>query len=205
MAGGDARAHVAAAGFFGKDLEKARVRIIGFVAVHVHQAAGTFGQVHEKFHRAHALVAGVFKVRDTTDHVGAQANGFLHQLAAIAVGLDALLRKRHDLKVDQVRAFFADFQHGFQRGQVWVGDVDMGADMLDAVSGQGLNSLLGAGLGVFLGDGGLALAPALNALEQCSTHIPARFAGSKGGIKVDMRLDEGRYHQVTGGVQIARP
>lgn len=45
--------------------------------------------------------------------------------------------------------------------------------------------------------------PALDPLEQRTAHVPARFAGSERGIKVDVGFDERRYHQVAGGVQIA--
>jgi len=203
VAGGDAGAHVTAAGFFGQHFEKARVRVVGFVAVHVHQAAGALGQVHEELHRTHALVAGVFEVGDATDHVGAQADGFFHQLAAIAIGLDAFLGKRDDLQVDQVRAFLAHFEHGLERGEVRIGHVHVGADMLDAMGGEGLDGLFGAGLGVCLGDGGLAFAPALDALEQRAAHVPARFAGGEGGVEVDVRFDKGWDHQVAGCVQVA--
>lgn len=62
----------------------------------------------------------------------------------------------------------------------------------------------GAGLGVFLSDGGLALAPALDAFEQRTAHVPARFAGRQGGVEVNVRFDEGRHHQITAGIQIVR-
>ena len=43
-----------------------------------------------------------------------------------------------DLQVDQVGALFTYLQHGLECGEVWVGDVDMGAHMLDAMGGEGL-------------------------------------------------------------------
>lgn len=128
---------------------------------------------------------------NAADHIGAEANGFLHQLAAIAVGLDALLGKRDNLQVDQVAALLAHFEHGLERRQVWIGDVHMGAHMLDAMGRQGLDGLFGAGLGVFLGDAGLAFAPAFDPFKQRPAHIPARFAGGEGGVEVDMWLDKG--------------
>ncbi|MNN49223.1 hypothetical protein D3C81_1637360 [compost metagenome] len=36
--------------FFGQHLEEARLRVVGLVAMHVHQAARTLGQLHEEFH-----------------------------------------------------------------------------------------------------------------------------------------------------------
>ncbi|MNL03922.1 hypothetical protein D3C87_1244720 [compost metagenome] len=85
-----------------------------------------------------------------------------------------------------------------------VGDVDVGAHMLDAVGGEGLDGFLGPGLGVFLGDGRLAFAPALDAFEQRAAHVPARLAGGQGGVEVDVRFDKGRHHQFTAGIQIVR-
>ena len=100
-------------------------------------------------------------------------------------------------------SFLAHFEHGLERGQGRVGDVDVSAHVLDAMVDQHVDGLLGAGLGVFMGDQRLALGPALDALEQRAAHVPGRLAGGEGGVEVDVRLDEGRYDQVASGVQIA--
>ena len=63
--------------------------------------------------------------------------------------------------------------------------------------------VFGPGLGVFLGNGGLAFAPAFDAFKQRTAYVPARFAGGERGVKMDVGFDEGRYHQVAGGVQVA--
>ncbi|MNL23596.1 hypothetical protein D3C87_1449910 [compost metagenome] len=144
-------------------------------------------------------------MRNAADHVGAHVNRFLHQVPAVAVGLDAFLGERDDLHVHQVTAFLAHFEHGLQCGQLRVGNVDVGAHMLDAVGGEAFNGFFGPGLGVFQGDGRLALAPAFDALEQRAAHVPARFAGGQGRVEVNVRLDEGRHHQIAAGVQIVRP
>jgi hypothetical protein len=109
-----------------------------------------------------------------------------------------------DLQVDQVAAFLADFEHGFERGELRVGDVDVGAHVLNAVGGQRLNGFLGAGLGVFFGDGDFALAPAFDAFEQRAAHVPARLASGQRGVEVNVRLDEGRHHQIAAGVEVIR-
>ncbi|MNO90852.1 hypothetical protein D3C76_823830 [compost metagenome] len=170
--------------------------------MHVHQAAGALGQVHEELHRADALVAGVLEMRNAAHHIGTHADGFFHQLAAIAVRLDALLGECDDLHVDQMPAFFAHLEHGLERRELRVGDVDVGAHVLDAVGGKGLEGFPGAHLGVFFGDGDLALAPAFDAFEQRAAHVPARLASGEGGVEVDVRFDEGRHHQVATGVQV---
>ena len=74
----------------------------------------------------------------------------------------------------------------------------------DQLAGEGVDGLLGADLGVFRGDGRLALAPALDALEQRAAHVPARLAGGKGGVEVNVRLDEGRHHQIAAGIEVIR-
>ena len=141
-------------------------------------------------------------MRDAAHHVGPQANRFLHQLAAIAKRLDPLLGKGDDLQVHQVPGLFAHLEHGLERGQVGVGDIDMGTHLLDAMGGQGAQGLVGPGASVFGGDAGLALTPALDALEQRAAHVPAWLAGGEGGVQVDMWLDERRYHQVAAGIQV---
>lgn len=45
MAGGDLCAHAANPGLFRQHFEEARLRVVGFIAVHVHQAAVALGQV----------------------------------------------------------------------------------------------------------------------------------------------------------------
>ncbi len=180
------------------------MRVVGFVAMHVHQAAGAFGQVHQEFDRTHPLIAGVFKMRNAANHIGAQQNGFLHQVPAVAVRLDAFLRERDDLQVDQMATFLAHFEHRFERGQRGIGDVDMGPHMLDAMGGEGADGFFGAGLGVFLGNGRLAFAPAFDAFKQRAAHVPARLASCEGGVEVNVRFDKGRHHQIAAGIQVVR-
>ncbi|MNF96663.1 hypothetical protein D3C84_794590 [compost metagenome] len=110
MAGGDPGAHAAHPRLFGQHLEKARVRVVGLVAMHIHQAASALGQVHEEFDRADALLAGVLEMRNAADHVGAQRHRLFHQRAPIGVGLDAFLGEGDDLQVDQVAGFLAHLE-----------------------------------------------------------------------------------------------
>jgi len=80
----------------------------------------------------------------------------------------------------------------------------VGAHVLDAVLDQHVDGLPGARLGVLVGHLRLAFAPALDALEQRAAHVPGRLAGGECGVQMNMRLDERRHHQVTGGVEVAR-
>ncbi|MNE49608.1 hypothetical protein D3C80_1441390 [compost metagenome] len=106
------------------------------------------------------------------------------------------------MQVDQVAHLFTHLDHGLERGELGVGDVDMGAYVLNAVVDQHADGLGGAGLDVFVGGDFLAFGPALDAFEQGATHVPLRLAGSEGGVEVDVRLDEGGYHQVLPGIQV---
>ena len=99
--------------------------------------------------------------------------------------------------------FLAHLDHRLQRRQRRVGDVDVGAHVLDAVVDQHVDGFLRPRLGVFVGHQRLALAPAFDAFEQRAAHVPGRLASGKGGVQVDVRFDEGRHHQVAGGVDIA--
>ncbi|MCY1414713.1 hypothetical protein D9M71_301720 [compost metagenome] len=202
MAGGDPVAHAAAARFLGQHLEKARVRIVGLVAMHIHQATAALGQVHEELHGTDALLAGVFKVRDTADHVGAEADRLFHQLATFGEGFDAFLREGDDLHVQQMTVLLAQFEHGLQGGEAGIGHVDVRAHMLDAMRDQHLQGAAGALPGVLGGDAGLAFGPAFDAFEQRAAHVPARLAGGQHGIQMDMRLDEGRHHQIAAGIHV---
>ena len=204
MAGGYPAAHAADPGLFGQHFKKARVRVVGFVAMHIHQATGALSQVHQELDRADALLAGVFKVRNATDHIGAHLYRASHQLAAASVRLDTFLGERHNLQVDQPACFFADFKHRFERGQRRVRYVDMGAHVLNAMLGQHADGGVGALFGVFVGDGFLALRPALDAFEQRTAQVPLGLARSQGCIQVDMRFNQGRDQQLALSVDIAR-
>ncbi|MNG92065.1 hypothetical protein D3C79_509840 [compost metagenome] len=202
MAGCHPGAHAAHPCLFGQHFEKARLRVVGLVAMHVHQAAGTLGQVHQELDRRHALVAGVLKMRDAANHVGADGHRFSHQRPAVGVRLDTLLGEGDDLQVEQVAHFVTHFDHGFQRRQGGVGDIDMGTYMLDAMVHQHADGLFRAVLDVVMGGDRLALGPALDAFEQGAAHVPARLAGGQRGVQVNVRFDEGRHHQVLPGIQV---
>ena len=79
----------------------------------------------------------------------------------------------------------------------------MGAHMLDAVFGQHADSGVGTLLGVFMGDGFLALRPAFDAFEQGAAEVPLGLAGGQGRVQMDMRFYKRRNQQLTAGVDIA--
>ena len=203
MAGGDLRAHAAHPGLFRQHLQKARLRVVGFIAVHVHQAAVALGQVHQKNQRADALIAGVFVVRNAAHHVGAHFDGAGHQFASAGEGLNALLREGDNLQIDKMGRLFFHSQHRLKRRQGRVGDINVGAHVLHAVVAQHADGFQRPLACIFDGDARFALAPAGDALKQGTAHIPLRLARRQGGVKMDMRLDEWRDNQLLLGIDIA--
>ena len=86
--------------------------------------------------------------------------------------------------------------------QCWIGYIDMAAHMLDAMLGEHANSGVGALFGVFVGDGGFTLGPALDAFEQGAAEVPLGLACGQGRIQMNMRLYKWRDQQLAPGVGI---
>lgn len=106
-----------------------------------------------------------------------------------------------DLQVDPGRHFAAHLEHGLERGEGRVGDVDVAAHVLHAVGDLPFQGLPGALLDVLVAEQGLALGPALDAFKQRAGAVPLRLAGGLGGVEVDVRLDERRHGKTAGAVQ----
>jgi hypothetical protein len=164
--------------------------IVGLVAMHVHQAAGALGQVHQKNDGADALFTGIFEMRDAPDHIGPHGDGALHQFTAVWIGLDTFLGKRDDLQIDQMASLFAHFEHRLECPKRRIGHIDVGTDMLDTVLGQHADGGMRALLGVLMGNARLALTPAFDTFEQRAAHVPLRIASGERGIQMNVRLDQ---------------
>ncbi|KOS79635.1 hypothetical protein DM53_441 [Burkholderia mallei] len=205
MARRHARADPAHARFLGEHLEKARVRIVGLVAVHIDQAAAALGEIHQEPDRAHALLARVLEVRNAADDVRAHLDCPLHQRAAAAERFDAFLRERDDLQIDQPARLVLHLEHRLQRRERRVGHVDVRAHVLNAVIAQHPDRRMRAGLRVLVRDRRLALRPALDPLEQRAAHVPFGLARRQHRVEMDVRLDERRDHELAVGVDHVRP
>ncbi len=202
MAGGDLRPHAAHPRLFRQHFEETRLRIVDFIAVDIHQAAVTLGEVHQKHHRADPFVAGVLIVRNAAHHVGAHLDGARHQLPAVGIRFDSLLRKGDNLQIDEIGGLLFHRQQRLQGRQRRVGDIHMGADVLDAEIAQHADGFQRSLTGVLRGNTRFALAPAGDAFKQGAAAVPLRLARGEGGVKMDMRLDEGRDRQPALGVDI---
>ena len=188
-------------GEHGQGLEEARLLVVDFVAMHVHRQVVALGQVDGLVQRLDAQLAGEFEMRDRPHHVGAQAQRLLQQFQAVGVGENALLGEGDDLQVDPGRHFAAHLEHGLERGEGRVGDVDVAAHVLHAVGDLPFQGLPGALLDVLVAEQSLALGPALDAFEQRAGAVPLRLAGGLGGVEMDVRLDERRHGKTAGAVQ----
>ncbi len=78
----------------------------------------------------------------------------------------------------------------------------MGADVLDAEIAQHADGFQRPLAGVLRGNTRFALAPAGDAFKQGAAAVPLRLTRGEGGVKMDMRLDEGRDRQPALGVDI---
>ena len=108
-----------------------------------------------------------------------------------------------NLQVNQMTGFFAHFQQRLERTQRGIGHVDMGAHVLNAVLSQHPNGGMRALLGVFKGDGFLALGPALNPFEQRTAEVPLGLAGSQDGVQMNMWFDQRCDQQLALGIDVA--
>ena len=110
MAGRHPPLHVEADRLGGEDLEEPGVLVVGFVAVDVHQLVEFVRDRHGKLHRLLAVLARQFEMRDAAHHIRPHFDGAPHQRLAVGEGLNALLRKCHQLQRDLVRKFFPDLE-----------------------------------------------------------------------------------------------
>ena len=53
------------------------------------------------------FIAGEFDPRNAADHIGAKRHGLVHQVRRARLAHDAVLRKGHDLQVDNAAEFVA--------------------------------------------------------------------------------------------------
>ncbi|MNV12442.1 hypothetical protein D3C71_1030440 [compost metagenome] len=195
VAGGDSMADTALVSQGRQGLDEARLLVIDFVAVHIHQNLILLGKIEDVMQTFYPILPSKLEMGDRADHVDPQLERLLQQCLAVGIGEDPLLREGDDLQLDPRLHLLLHLQHGFQGHQIGVGDIDVGADELDAVGDLPFQRLDGAPLHIFVGQQRLALGPALDPLEQSTGEVPARLARRLGGIEVNMGLDKGRDGQ----------
>ena len=81
-------------------LESLGLLVVDLIAVDVDQLSVLFRELDAEVDRIDRVFTGEFKVRDRADAVRAHPDGVLHELLAVRIAHDALLRKGDDLDVD---------------------------------------------------------------------------------------------------------
>src|ERR1700694_3906960 len=139
-------------------------------------------------------------MRDPAHDVSAQFHGLPHQTLAARKGLDAWLRKGHQLEGDLIREFLLQLHQRSERGQLGIADVDVATDEEDAVRDLPAQYSRHATLHVLDRQVLDPLAPDRDAFEEGTAEILARLADGEHGVEVDVRLDQGGREQVAPGV-----
>ena len=129
-------------------------------------------------------------MRNGAHRICPHAHCFLHQPPAVGITEDALLRKCNYLDFHKVFQFFPEFQHGFHSQQRRVGHINMGTDILDAMSRVHADCPDDPLPYIGFIQLTLPFSPAFNTFKQCPGLVPDRFACSQAGIQMDMGFDE---------------
>ena len=136
-------------------------------------------------------------MRNSAHDIRTFINSTFHQAFAIRERENALLGESHDLHIHEIAHLFAQFKYGMQSGQIGIRHIDMGAHVLDTVSGHQFQGAQSTVLDIINTERFLAFRPNANSIEQSSCFIPFRLSGSQSSIKMNMRVNKGRNHQAT--------
>ncbi|MPL92908.1 hypothetical protein SDC9_39032 [bioreactor metagenome] len=184
----------------GQRLDVAAHRVVGLVAMQVDRQPAPGRDRAQIAHRGRALGHRAFEMRDAADHVDAHVERADQIFAPARGAVEPVLREGDQLQVEPVFHLFPNLQKRLNRAQRGVGGVDMRADRQKPHRGRpvtigerALDHLLDRRLGA-------QLAPERDPLEQRARGVDPRRAIAERGIKVEMRVDEGRRHQAAGGV-----
>ena len=155
------------------------------------------------------FIAGQFDPRNAADHIGAKCHGLVHQFRCARLAHDAVLRKGHDLQVDNAAEFVAHAEQRLDAFEPRLGvHVGEGTDVQIAVQRCERNRAAGVfhdpPFGVFLFDLAgeldagqrLAHAFALIGAERLLLH----HRQSPDLAQMQMRIDETLRHQIAAGV-----
>ena len=201
---GDHIAHPGLVGTGGNGLQAAGGLVIDLVAVDVDELIVLLGQLKADVEGLNGILTGELEVRDGTGSVGAHLQGVLQQLFALGIAQNAVLGEGDDLDIHEVLDFLTQLQQRLHSGQLGVVDVNVGTDVLDTVGGLHPDGLVYTVLYLLLGEEGLILLPALDALKQGAAHVPVGTACGQAGIQVDVRLDDGGQGQLAAGAKQCR-
>jgi hypothetical protein len=162
--------------------------------------AELMGERHGKFDRLLPVLPRQLEMRNTAHDVSAQLDRLTHQSLAVGKGLDALLRKGHQLESDLIREFLLQLGERPQRGQLRIADVDVAPDEQDAIGDLPAQHPRHALLDVRNGEVLDALAPDRDPFEERTAEVLAGLADGQDGVEVDVGLDQGGREQVAARV-----
>ena len=101
---------------------------------------------------------------------------------------DALLREGDELQVHDVADALAHLDHRVERRERRIGGVDVAPNVQDSVGHLPAEDLLHPLDDVVVGEGRLALGPALDALPERAALVPARFTRGEARVEMDVWL-----------------
>ena len=109
----------------GHHFDEPGLLVVDLVAVHIDGNTVLFGEVEDYPQRGHAVFGRALIVRDAANNVGSHLECLLEKLGPVAERQDGVLREGDNLDLDPVLDVLAQLKDGFQRRQLWIGDVNV--------------------------------------------------------------------------------
>ena len=109
----------------GHHFDEPGLLVVDLVAVHIDGNTVLFGEVEDYPQRGHAVFGRALIVWDAANNVGSHLECLLEKLGPVAERQDGVLRKGDNLDLDPVLDVLAQLKDGFQRRQLWIGDVNV--------------------------------------------------------------------------------
>ncbi len=115
-------------------LNVARHWIVGLVAVDINWQPTFCCNAAELFKRGRTIRHGAFEMRNAADDIKAHIERTVDEIDSAGRTIVAILRERHELKVDIRFHLFADFDHSLSREKARIADIDMAANGKQALA-----------------------------------------------------------------------
>ena len=190
MRADDAALQAVADRLAGQDLDVARERVVGLVAVHVHQETAVGGDPTETLDGGRPVRHRPLEVRNATDDVDAEVERRREPRLADRGAQEAVLRERDELQIDLSLDEPADLEQRLHRPQRWIADVHVTADREGAARHGPAAQLERARADLVVGERRLELAPQLDPLEEGTRAVHAGAPVGEGRVHVKVRVHE---------------
>ena len=176
--------------------------IIGFIAVTVNVAVKLLRQFKGEMDILDTHITSPFVMRDTANEVTAQFHSLAHQFAPIGEGQNAILWESHQLQIADITHLFTHLDQGFQRDQRGITDIDVATYVKRSLSYFPPNFFQGTPFHILVGQRRFALAPNLDALQQCACRIVTWLSHRQHSVQVHMRIDKRRRDKVASRIDL---